>query len=127
MVRIIFSHSAANPGESVTDGNTCRIMPSLSSGGTTPVTACLNCLASDDRTVLSIRNIYCTGDVRILGGVVAALEEALPDVVADRNKRAYNLVPRFLTETFGERDKGWETKQQPKRDGSGTTPWVYVK
>jgi hypothetical protein len=32
-----------------------------------------------------------------------------------------------LTETFGERDKGWETKKQPKRDGTGTTPWVYVK
>jgi hypothetical protein len=60
-------------------------------------------------------------------GVVAALEEALPDVVADRNNRAFNLVPRFLTETFGERDKGWETKKQPKKDGSGMTPWVYVK
>jgi hypothetical protein len=60
-------------------------------------------------------------------GVVAALEEALPDVVADRNNRAYNLVPRFLTETFGERDKGWETKKQPKKEGSGMTPWVYVK
>jgi uncharacterized protein len=60
-------------------------------------------------------------------GVTAALEEALPDVIADRNDMAYKLVPRFLTETFGERDKAWETKRQPKKDGSGTTPWVYVK
>lgn len=60
-------------------------------------------------------------------GVVVALENALPDVVADRNDMAYKLVPRFLTEMFGEHNKGWETKQQPKRDGNGTTPWVYVK
>jgi hypothetical protein len=40
---------------------------------------------------------------------------------------AYKLVPRFLAETFGDRDKGWETKKQPKKDGSGTTTWVYVK
>jgi hypothetical protein len=60
-------------------------------------------------------------------GVVDALEKALPDVVADRNKMAYDLVPRFLTEMFGERNVGWETKPQPKRDGKGTTPWVYVK
>jgi hypothetical protein len=60
-------------------------------------------------------------------GVVSALENALPDVVADRNDMAYKLVPRFLTETFGERDKGWETKKQPKKEGSGTTTWVYVK
>lgn len=60
--------------------------------------------------------------------VVKALEDALPDLVAESNKMAYNLVPRFLTEKFGERDKGWETKRQPKKDGSGgTTPWIYVK
>jgi hypothetical protein len=60
-------------------------------------------------------------------GIVSALENALPDVVADRNDMAYKLVPRFLTETFGERDKAWETKKQPKKGGSGLTTWVYVK
>ena len=61
-------------------------------------------------------------------GIVDALEQVLPDVLADRNKVAYDLVPRFLTETFGERDKGWETKKQPKKDGSGTmVVWVYAK
>ena len=45
-----------------------------------------------------------------------------------RNQMAYKLVPRFLTETFGEHDKDWETKKQPKKDGSGgMTAWVYVK
>jgi uncharacterized protein len=61
-------------------------------------------------------------------GVVTALENALPDVVADRNEMAFKLVPRFLTETFGDRDKGWETKKQPKKDGSGAlVVWVFVK
>jgi hypothetical protein len=40
---------------------------------------------------------------------------------------AYKLVPRFLAETFGERDKAWGTKRQPKREGSGTTTWIYLK
>jgi hypothetical protein len=61
------------------------------------------------------------------GGIISALENALPDVVADRNDMAFKLVPRFLTETFGERDKAWETKKQPKADRSGTTTWVYLK
>jgi hypothetical protein len=60
-------------------------------------------------------------------GIVSALENALPDVVADRKDMAYQLVPRFLTETFGERDKTWKTEKQRKKDGSGTTTWVYLK
>ena len=60
-------------------------------------------------------------------GVGKAIEAALPEVLEDRNKEAFRLVVRFLNETFGERDKAWETRQQPKRDGSGKTPWVYLK
>lgn len=60
-------------------------------------------------------------------GVVTALEYALPDLLEDRHDIAYKLVPRFLIETFGERDKAWETKKQPKKEGSGTTTWVYLK
>src|SRR5262245_25236210 len=60
--------------------------------------------------------------------VLLVLENALPDVVSDRNDRANKLVPRFLTETFGERDKAWETRKQPKKDGSGKMVlWVFVK
>jgi hypothetical protein len=50
---------------SVTEGKTCRIMPSPSSGGTTPVIACFMYLVSDCVKVLSIRKISCTGYVRI--------------------------------------------------------------
>jgi len=60
-------------------------------------------------------------------GIVDALEKALPDLLDDRNHIAYTLVPQFLTETFGERGKGWETEQRPKKSGPGTTPWVVVK
>jgi hypothetical protein len=60
-------------------------------------------------------------------GVVTALEEALPDVLDDRNNIAYNLVPQFLQETFGERDKAWETENRPRKHGPGTTVWVIVK
>ncbi|HZV05037.1 MAG TPA: hypothetical protein VE999_08160, partial [Gemmataceae bacterium] len=56
-----------------------------------------------------------------------AIEAALPEILEDRNKEAFSLVVRFLNETFGEREKAWETRQQPKRDGSGMTPYVYLK
>jgi uncharacterized protein len=60
-------------------------------------------------------------------GILKALEDALPDILDNRNSEAAKLVPRFLKETFGERDKGWETKNQPKKSGSWTTCWVYAK
>ena len=45
-------------------------------------------------------------------GIGKAIEDALPDVMENRNREAFKLVARFLTETFGERDKAWETKSQ---------------
>jgi len=39
-------------------------------------------------------------------------------VLDNRNKEAFKLVVRFLTETFGERDKAWETPSRPEMDGS---------
>jgi DNA helicase HerA-like ATPase len=60
-------------------------------------------------------------------GIVKALEDALPEILDNRNNEAFKLVPRFLTETFGERDEHWETKTKPKKDGQGTTLWLYAK
>jgi len=60
-------------------------------------------------------------------GIVDALEKALPDVLSDRNQIAYDLVPRFLAETFGERGKGWDSEKRPKKSGSGMTLWVVIK
>ena len=60
-------------------------------------------------------------------GIVHELEEALPNVLNDRNQIAYNLVPQFLNDTFGERGKGWDSEKRPKKTGSGTTTWVVIK
>ena len=60
-------------------------------------------------------------------GIGSAIESALPDVMENRRNEAFKLIARFLTETFGDRDKAWETKSQMKRDGTGMTPWVYLK
>lgn len=59
--------------------------------------------------------------------IIKALEEALPDVLDNRNSEASKLVPRFLNETFGARNTAWETKNEPKKGGSGTRLWVYIK
>ena len=58
-------------------------------------------------------------------GVVEALETALPDVLDDRNKIAYDLVRQFMDELFGV-DK-WQTERRPSKTSSGTTTWVVVR
>jgi hypothetical protein len=58
---------------------------------------------------------------------VDVLEKALPKILDDRNKIAYDLVPQFLTETFGERGKGWDSEKWPKKSGTGTTTWLVLK
>jgi hypothetical protein len=60
-------------------------------------------------------------------GIVDALEKALPNVLEDRNKIAYDLVPQFLKETFGEEGVEWDTEKRPRKTGSGTTTWVVLK
>ena len=59
--------------------------------------------------------------------IVKKLEDALPELLDERNQEAFKLVPRFLTETFGERNKAWETKKQQKKSGPGMTTWVFLK
>lgn len=60
-------------------------------------------------------------------GIIVALEGVLPDVLDDRNKIANELVPQFLTETFGEKGKGWDSEKRARKSGSGTTTWVVIK
>jgi hypothetical protein len=59
-------------------------------------------------------------------GIVDALEKALPEILVDRNKIAYDLVIRFLNETFGEQGKGWYIENRSSKSGPGTTKWVVV-
>jgi hypothetical protein len=58
-------------------------------------------------------------------GVVDTLEDALPDVLNDRNKIAYDLVREFMNDVFGA-DK-WQTERRPSKSGSGTTTWIVLK
>jgi hypothetical protein len=69
-------------------------------------------------------------DIRSRGvtwrAVVAALEEALPDVLEGRNDFAYKLVPAALDEIFGPQNTGWRTERRQKVSGSGQTTWVVA-
>ncbi|MCI0724926.1 MAG: ATP-binding protein [Acidobacteria bacterium] len=60
-------------------------------------------------------------------GVQQSLFEVLPGVLGsqERDKLAYRLVPRAMSETFG-KDK-WETEKRPSKSGSGMTTWVVLK
>jgi hypothetical protein len=58
-------------------------------------------------------------------GVVDALEHALPDILDDRNKIAYDLVREFMDDIFGV-DK-WQTERRPSKSGSGMTTWIVLK
>lgn len=59
-------------------------------------------------------------------GVLERLKEDLPDVMSDRDRVAYDLVPKALNAVFGE--DGWETEKRPsKSKAGGFTTWVVVK
>ncbi len=58
-------------------------------------------------------------------GILDALEHALPDVLDDRNKIAFELVRQFMDEVFGANK--WQTERRPSKSSSGTTTWVVVK
>jgi uncharacterized protein len=58
-------------------------------------------------------------------GVMDALEHALPDVLDERDKIAYDLVRQFMDEVFG-LDK-WQTERRPSKSGPGMTTWVVLK
>jgi len=58
-------------------------------------------------------------------GVVEPLEQALPNVLNDRNKIAYDLARQFMDDVFGE--GRWQTERRPSRSGSGMTTWIVLK
>lgn len=59
-------------------------------------------------------------------GIIEKIAKALPDLLDNRKDEANKLVPRFLNETFGDRGRAWETRNQPSQSGSGTTCWVHI-
>lgn len=57
--------------------------------------------------------------------VVATIEEALPEELQDRNKLAYDNVPKFLNGHFGENK--WTTERRPSASKPGGTTVYIVK
>jgi hypothetical protein len=58
-------------------------------------------------------------------GVLERLKQELPDVMSDRDRVAYDLVPMALNATFGEQH--WKTEKRPsKSKAGGLTTWVVV-
>ena len=58
-------------------------------------------------------------------GVIDPLEQALPDVLNDRNKIAYDLVRQFMDEVFGAGK--WQTERRASKSSSGSTTWIVLK
>ncbi len=56
------------------------------------------------------------------GSIKALFVEHLPPELDDRDRLAYELVPKVLSRLFGEQGKGWETHRNPNK--SNTT---YVR
>lgn len=60
-------------------------------------------------------------------GVQENLKSSLPDVLIDRDKIAYNLVPKAMTAIFGNQGTGWDTERRPSKSKSGKkTTWVVI-
>jgi len=59
-------------------------------------------------------------------GVQEQLKGSLPDVLSDRDKIAYQLVPKAMSALFGEQEVGWTTEKRPSKSGSKPTTWVVV-
>jgi hypothetical protein len=58
-------------------------------------------------------------------GIMDVLEHALPDVLDERGKIAYDLVRQFMNEVFGEGK--WRTERRQSKSGPGMTTWVVLK
>lgn len=56
------------------------------------------------------------------GSIKALFLEHLPLELDDRDRLAYELVPKVLSRLFGEQGQGWETYRNPNK--SNTT---YVR
>lgn len=54
------------------------------------------------------------------------LKDALPDLLSDRAKIAYGLVPKAMNAVFGQRGAAWKTEKRPSKSGSGFTTWIVA-
>jgi len=59
-------------------------------------------------------------------GVQERLKEELPNLLSDRDKIAYGLVPKAMDVVFGEQETAWKTERRPSKSGSGYTTWIVI-
>jgi hypothetical protein len=59
-------------------------------------------------------------------GVQERLKEELPDLLSDRDKIAYSLVPKAMDAVFGQQETSWKTERRPSKSGSGYTTWIVI-
>jgi hypothetical protein len=59
-------------------------------------------------------------------GVQERLKEELPELLSDRDKIAYDLVPKAMDAVFGQQETVWKTERRPSKRGSGYTTWIVI-
>jgi DNA helicase HerA-like ATPase len=59
-------------------------------------------------------------------GVQERLKEGLPDLLSDRDRIAYGLVPKAMNAVFGQQETAWKTERRPSKSGSGHTTWIVI-
>lgn len=59
-------------------------------------------------------------------GVQENLKEKLPETLEERDRVAYDLVPKAMTAVFGKQDVGWMTEKRASKSGDGKTTWVFI-
>jgi hypothetical protein len=83
--------------------------------------AAINALRSDGQFIEKLRR-----NGMPWRGVQERLKEGLPDVLSDRDKIAYGLVPKAMNAVFGKQDAAWGTEKRPAKKGSGFTTWIVI-
>jgi hypothetical protein len=59
-------------------------------------------------------------------GVLEALKRHIPNDADERDRLAHSLVPRAMTEIYGEQGVGWKIESRAKKIGTGTTTWIIA-
>ena len=60
-------------------------------------------------------------------GIQERIKEELPTDLAERDKVAYNLVPKSMEIIFGKQNHKWSAEKRASKSGTGFTTWVVIK
>lgn len=59
-------------------------------------------------------------------GVQERIKEELPENLTNRDKIAYDLVPKVMEAIFGQQNIGWMTERKPSKNGNNQTTWIEI-